>query len=385
MVRWLPICSYPPISSISNRLPILHFISNSIHVVAVNQIQFGNKGELYINLGSNTNGGEPGRLSGSGRMKENYFSASTIVADLSHPNFDGFIEYDAPDDGSPINFYGISVFAPGLRNPFGLTLHSNGYLYATDNGPNTGYGKMRVGCSPSDLLTDQQREDKLVRLISNKYYGHPNPKRAAYHKDPRQCVWRNPTEPTSANYQAPLGVVLSSATGIIEYQADHFNRQLRGNLIHVKYKSGLLRTVLSPNGLTANPLTIPGLKLLGQNGLDVAQAPNGNLIEVRYTTSSLYVSRPIETTTAALRVSAVFPTRGSVAGGTRLRIYGWNFGTTSSDVTVTIGGSACSLVAQVLQTNYMQCTLPGKPEGIYDIVVTALAGTYTFSKGYRYI
>jgi glucose/arabinose dehydrogenase len=108
---------------------------------AVNQIQFGHKGELYINIGSNTNGGVPGPLSGSGKMKENYFSASNVVAKISDPLFDGFIEYDAPDDGSPINFNGISVFAPGLRNPFGLTLHSNGNLYGTDNGPNDqGYG-----------------------------------------------------------------------------------------------------------------------------------------------------------------------------------------------------------------------------------------------------
>jgi glucose/arabinose dehydrogenase len=106
----------------------------------LNQIEFGNKGELYINIGSNTNGGVPGRLSGSGIQKENYFSAGTTVANLASPTFDGFIEYDAIDDGNPVNFTGVSVFAPGLRNPFGIMLHSNGFLYGTDNGPNTGYG-----------------------------------------------------------------------------------------------------------------------------------------------------------------------------------------------------------------------------------------------------
>jgi glucose/arabinose dehydrogenase len=109
---------------------------------AVNQIEFGNKGELYINVGSNTNGGLPGKLSGSGQLKENYFSAATLVADLSDAKFDGFIEYDTPDDGSPINYSGVFVFAPGLRNPFGLTMHSNGNLYGTDNGPNAGYGNV---------------------------------------------------------------------------------------------------------------------------------------------------------------------------------------------------------------------------------------------------
>ena len=319
-------------------------------------------------------------------MKENYFSAATLMADLSHPSFDGFIEYDADDDGSPINFFGVSVFAPGLRNPFGLLMHSNGKLYATDNGPNTGYGDMKVGCGPSDLLTDQQREDKLVRVSKDNYYGHPNPKRATYHNDPRQCVWRNPTEPTSRNYQAPLGVVQSSAAGIIEYQADHFNGQLRGNLIHVKYKGKLLRTVLSENGLSANPLTLPGLSLVGTAGLDVAQAPNGNLIEARYIRNELYVSRPVEATTSRLRVGAVFPTRGSVAGGSPLRIYGDNFGTSASSITITIGGSACPMVnGFVVSTKYIQCTLPGKTQGVYDIVVTGIAGEYTFAKGYRYL
>ena len=63
-----------------------------------------------------------------------------MVADLSAATFDGFIEYDDLDDGSPINYSGVFVFAPGLRNSFGLTMHSNGNLYGTDNGPNAGYG-----------------------------------------------------------------------------------------------------------------------------------------------------------------------------------------------------------------------------------------------------
>ena len=347
----------------------------------MNQIQFGNKGELYINIGSNTNGGAPGLLSGSGKLKESYFSASAVVVDLSHPLFDGFIEYDALDDGSPINFFGVSLFATGLRNPFGLTLHSNGNLYATDNGPNSGYGKMKIGCSPSDLLADQQREDKLVHVMKDKYYGHPNPKRATYHNDSRQCFWHSPMEPTTKDYQGPLGVLWSAASGIIEYQAEHFNGQLRGNLIFVKFKGGLQRTVLSADGLSLNPLAAPGLLLLGREGLDVAQAPNGNLVEVRYLSSSLWVSRPIETATAAIRVGSVFPTRGGLAGGTTLHIYGSNFGTSA---TVTVGGSSCPIIG-VVKPTYIQCTIPGRPEGLSDVVVTAESGTYVFQKGYRYI
>jgi glucose/arabinose dehydrogenase len=74
-------------------------------------------------------------------LKENYFSASTVVANLSDPLFDGRITYDALDNGTPNGGRGIEVFAPGNRNPFGIVLHSNGYLYGTDNGPNVGFGK----------------------------------------------------------------------------------------------------------------------------------------------------------------------------------------------------------------------------------------------------
>jgi len=87
---------------------------------------------------SNTNGGIPGQLTGNQVQKENYFSAATNVAYLSDVNFNGNIQYSAADDGLPTTT-GVEVFASGERNPFGICLHSNGYLYGTDNGPNLGY------------------------------------------------------------------------------------------------------------------------------------------------------------------------------------------------------------------------------------------------------
>lgn len=65
------------------------------------------------------------------------------MAYLAGINFEPNIQYDAPDDGLPTT-YGVEVFASGLRNPFGICLHSNGYLYGTDNGPNLGYGDMMM-------------------------------------------------------------------------------------------------------------------------------------------------------------------------------------------------------------------------------------------------
>jgi len=81
------------------------------------------------------------------------------VAYLSDPDFNGFIEYDAPEDGVPLTT-GVEVFASGQRNPFGICLHSNGYLYGTDNGPNFGYGRMKQECADDVGINDVETEDK---------------------------------------------------------------------------------------------------------------------------------------------------------------------------------------------------------------------------------
>lgn len=100
----------------------------SDHDHGINNIVYGDNGQLYMQAGSNTNGGIPGQLTSQQIQEENYYSASTIVGNLADPSFDGAITYDA--NGTP-NGGSMSVYAPGQRNPFGLLLHSNGNLYAT--------------------------------------------------------------------------------------------------------------------------------------------------------------------------------------------------------------------------------------------------------------
>lgn len=103
---------------------------------AVNALEFTDNGSLLVVLGSNTNGGVPGALSGSRKMKENVLSAAMIEVHLSKPDFYGFLTYDAPDDG---NLSGrcvgsVDVFASGLRNAYDFVIHSNGKIYATVRG-----------------------------------------------------------------------------------------------------------------------------------------------------------------------------------------------------------------------------------------------------------
>ena len=77
-------------------------------------------------------------------MRENYFSSATLVAYLSKSSSIS-ITYNKDVDGDPISGFGssgVEIYAPGMRNPYGITLHSNGKLYGTDNGPNGGFGDM---------------------------------------------------------------------------------------------------------------------------------------------------------------------------------------------------------------------------------------------------
>ena len=88
-----------------------------------------------------SNGGIPGELSGSQKLKENYFSGATLVAYIKRSGFNGVITYTndiegMPKSGSGAN--GVEVFAAGMRNPYAIVQHSNGKLYGTDNGPNEG-------------------------------------------------------------------------------------------------------------------------------------------------------------------------------------------------------------------------------------------------------
>ena len=59
-------------------------------------------------------------------------------------------------------------------------------------------------------------------LLQGRYYGHPNPLRAAVMNQPRQCKWRAPTEASDADYTAPLVIAPSSTGAICEFESDHF-------------------------------------------------------------------------------------------------------------------------------------------------------------------
>ena len=219
----------------------------------------------------------------------------------------------------------------------------------------------------------------MTYQVQGGYYGQPNLQRAAELNDPRQCVWRGADEPSSSEYTGPLVQVSSSTDGIIEFAGDHFDGQLRGNLLAAKYGGPLKRIILTADGSGVIPESDPVIDLVGTGGLDVTQAPNGNLFEIRYPENEIYVQKPDEASTGELRVNAVFPRRGGLAGGNSLSIYGFNL---NKNPVVTVGGSSCPV--QTASATKIVCKLPGG-SGTVDIVLTAGKATYTFKRGYRYI
>lgn len=138
-------------------------------------------------------------------------------------------------------------------------------MYQTDNGGNPGYGNLMTGCGDNDFISDDlmNESDKVNRIVEGGYYGHPNKIRALTDGDSRQCVWKSGTAPSDNDYDAPLLLVDSSTDGIIEFVTDHFDGQLRGNLIVSKYQGSLYRIILTPNGEAVIPQSVPALDLVG--------------------------------------------------------------------------------------------------------------------------
>lgn len=335
---------------------------------AVNGIEFGDRGELYIQVGGNTNAGVPGPLSSSGKQKDGLLSASTLVAHLSRPGYDCNVMYDS--NGDQISGFDVEVFAYGQHNSFDITLHSNGNLYATDNGPNFGFGKRSLNCLEDGM--DPNESDELNLIVRGAYYGHANRKRGE--NDPRQCLWRSADEASDDEYTAPLTMLPSSTNGMIEFQTLHFGSKLRGQLILGRYKGALYHVALSADGKSV--LNKVPSELVKKGGIGVAQGPDGTLYAASVFAGEVVYHAPYEAPSLDLTVKSVFPRRGLNKGGSLLTLYGENLNTFGNP-TVTVGGQACPVMGPI-SASTIKCTLPAGA-GKADVVVTSGAQTATFN------
>ena len=115
-----------------------------------------------------------------------------MKAEITKPDFNGEIKYELPDDFVPpsgltfdpaesqvfgdvakvVDGVDISVYASGTRNPFDLVFTTENLLYATDNGPNGGFGD--VSTSATTQKPVKNAPDELNLILEGAYYGHPN-------------------------------------------------------------------------------------------------------------------------------------------------------------------------------------------------------------------
>lgn len=279
---------------------------------------FGDDGNLYLQQGGNTNSGAPGEGL-NGFRDEGPLSAATLIAYIRRPGFDGHITHSDPEPGvaHQTGGFDVQVYAPGFRNPYDLVMHSNGYLYGTDNGPNVAFPNPTLWDCDSlgpTLVTN----DELVLIEKGRYYGHPNRNRSAL--DPRQCRFHPVTEPSNAEYTAPLRVVTSSTNGILEYRSRRFSSAIRGDLFTGRYEGGLGRATLSADG-RAITTYVAGGPMFGC--LDIAEGPDGTLYGVRYATNQVLMQRPVETPQAVGPVVwRLWPERGPHDQPRTVSLYG---------------------------------------------------------------
>ena len=159
---------------------------------APNSLHFGSDGRLYVAIGGNTGTGAPADEPNEfGDRPEQWLSAAIVVADVNAANFDGSCAPTGIYDPAPCS---VVTYATGLRNAYDFVFHSNGHMYATDNGlgvtgaypptpqpPCFGVGDATEWNHGGDNPGTQP--DLLHLIEEGKYYGHPNPARS-------QCVFR---------------------------------------------------------------------------------------------------------------------------------------------------------------------------------------------------
>jgi len=103
----------------------------------VSHTAFGPDGMLYVNSGSRTDGGEPGKLPNYATTGEEHLTASIWRLN--------------PKDENPT----IEIYARGLRNTFGFCWDSEGRLIGSENGP------------------DAHPAEELNIIEQGKHYGFP--------------------------------------------------------------------------------------------------------------------------------------------------------------------------------------------------------------------
>ncbi len=367
-------------------------VSNHDH--GVNSMTFDNEGNLYVAVGGNTNAGIPADKIGG--IPESPFAAAILKAEITKPDFNGEIKYQLPADFVPpqgltfdpaesqvfgdvakvVDGVDVSVYASGLRNSFDLLWTTQGLMYATDNGPNGGFGD--VSTSATTQKPVKNAPDELNLIIEDGYYGHPNRNRGQ--DDPRQNFYYTDKDSTiDGVYNAPLTTFSASTNGIDEYRANTFGGQMRGNLITQKWNGESFNVTLSPDGtqVVNQEVLNPQSK-----ALDILTGPGGAIVGINMSGGKIEVSTPNDITVSGATAYDIFPWRAPATGGNLFIIGGEEFGDLSN-TSVTIGSEIVTLTS--VSDNQIMGILPSfdRVSGdLLDILVTSHGETSIISDAF---
>jgi glucose/arabinose dehydrogenase/N-acetylneuraminic acid mutarotase len=224
---------------------------------AINSIHFGPDDRLYIAIGGNTGAGAHNNANTEfGTMQEQPLSAAILVADVRRAGFDGSCAAGQLLGSPPCD---VATYATGFRNAYDFAWHSNGSMYAADNGlgvvgtfpPSPTPPCFGMGSTTSWKQGGENpgaQPDTLHRIVPGGYHGHPNPSRS-------ECVFGDGSFQGVAplpRYQRPiynLGANRSS-NGIVEYCSNAFGGALQGELLIANYSVGddITRVRLAADG-----------------------------------------------------------------------------------------------------------------------------------------
>lgn len=143
--------------------PAVKNLPTSDHDHGVNGISFLNTGELLILVGGDTNAGLPSPKLGN--LEDGPLSGAIVQAQVKKPTYQPNLQYKFLPGvaGAPgkdpmdmrnkgyVEVVGthVSTYAVGFRNPFGIAVCASDLsIFATDNGPNKGFGGRMYGATP---------------------------------------------------------------------------------------------------------------------------------------------------------------------------------------------------------------------------------------------
>jgi len=369
--------------------PLITGLPVSNHDHSINGLAFDNFGNLLICSGGNTNAGVP--ACNIGDVPESPLSAAILKAEVWRSDFDGAVTYVNPATGNlnmdqvfgnlvdQLGGRDVSVWAPGLRNALNMVYTTNNRIYATDNGPNPGFGPASLSAN-TQSNNDASDGDELNLVEEDRYYGSPNRNRGRC--DDRQNVYHNLNGGSIGDTFAQAMLELQPSTnGIVEYRANAFNGAMRGSLIVQKWNGYTTRVDLSADGRS---VTNSEQLNVVMDSLNIVTGPGGALLGGNYNDNKVSVATP-QNGTAGFNVFDVHPWRAPATGGHSFVIGGTGFGNLGN-TTVDIGGVSATVTS--VSNNRIRGIVPSVaniPNDLVDIVVTTGGSQRTLTSAFRYL